>query len=106
MILRATGPIHGGSSVESGLGPGALRPQGPDLTIRPPRPFESLTLTFDVREIFRYTNKKRSKGASLTSLGIGYRLTHDCFAHGSFCETLDEKFPVVIGPSEDMIIEE
>ncbi|GBO45845.1 hypothetical protein AVEN_164697-1 [Araneus ventricosus] len=38
MIWRATGPIHGGSSVESGLEPGALRFQSRDLTTRPPRP--------------------------------------------------------------------
>ncbi|GBN51888.1 hypothetical protein AVEN_59515-1 [Araneus ventricosus] len=31
-------PIHGGSSVESGLEPGTLRPQSRDLTTRPPRP--------------------------------------------------------------------
>ncbi|GBN12257.1 hypothetical protein AVEN_245734-1 [Araneus ventricosus] len=38
MILRATGPIHGGSSVESGLEPETLRPQNRDRTTRPPRP--------------------------------------------------------------------
>ncbi|GBO43178.1 hypothetical protein AVEN_171537-1 [Araneus ventricosus] len=38
MIWRAAGPIHGGSTVESGLGPGAMRLQGQDLTTRPPRP--------------------------------------------------------------------
>ncbi|GBM29920.1 hypothetical protein AVEN_111228-1 [Araneus ventricosus] len=36
--LRATGPIHGGSSVESGFEPATLRPRGRDLTTRPPRP--------------------------------------------------------------------
>ncbi|GBM54148.1 hypothetical protein AVEN_202511-1 [Araneus ventricosus] len=39
MIWRETGPIHGGSSVESGLEPGALRPQSRDLTTRAPRPY-------------------------------------------------------------------
>ncbi|GBL72237.1 hypothetical protein AVEN_115206-1 [Araneus ventricosus] len=39
MNWRATGPIHGGSSVESGFEPGTLRPQSRDLTTRPPRPF-------------------------------------------------------------------
>ncbi|GBO35780.1 hypothetical protein AVEN_199554-1 [Araneus ventricosus] len=38
MVQRAAGPIHGGSSVESGFEPGALRPQGRDLATRPPRP--------------------------------------------------------------------
>ncbi|GBO34290.1 hypothetical protein AVEN_166295-1 [Araneus ventricosus] len=38
MIWRAAGPIHGGSSVESGFGPGTLRPQSRGLTTRPPRP--------------------------------------------------------------------
>ncbi|GBN25947.1 hypothetical protein AVEN_273348-1 [Araneus ventricosus] len=38
MIWRATGPIHGGSSVESGFEPGTFRSQGRDLTITPPRP--------------------------------------------------------------------
>ncbi|GBM51503.1 hypothetical protein AVEN_71623-2, partial [Araneus ventricosus] len=38
MIYRATVPIHGGSSVEPGLEPGALRPQSGDLATRPPRP--------------------------------------------------------------------
>ncbi|GBN30403.1 hypothetical protein AVEN_17317-1 [Araneus ventricosus] len=38
MIKRATGPIHGGSSVESGFEPRALRPQSRDLTTRPQRP--------------------------------------------------------------------
>ncbi|GBN94378.1 hypothetical protein AVEN_6967-1 [Araneus ventricosus] len=38
MIWRAAGPIrHGGSSVESCFEPGTLRPQGQDLTTRPPR---------------------------------------------------------------------
>ncbi|GBL57049.1 hypothetical protein AVEN_49044-1, partial [Araneus ventricosus] len=32
MILRATGPIHYGSSVESGFEPGTLRPRNRDLT--------------------------------------------------------------------------
>ncbi|GBN85792.1 hypothetical protein AVEN_95172-1 [Araneus ventricosus] len=35
---RLAGPIHGGSSVESGLEPGTLWPQSRDLTTRPPRP--------------------------------------------------------------------
>ncbi|GBM91624.1 hypothetical protein AVEN_166667-1 [Araneus ventricosus] len=38
MIWRTTGPIHGGSSVESGFEPAALRSRGRDLTTRPPRP--------------------------------------------------------------------
>ncbi|GBM45117.1 hypothetical protein AVEN_233478-1 [Araneus ventricosus] len=49
MIWRATGPIHGGSSVESGFAedppcmglgfePGILRAQGRCLATRPPRP--------------------------------------------------------------------
>ncbi|GBN48200.1 hypothetical protein AVEN_156177-1 [Araneus ventricosus] len=38
MIWRAAGPIHGGSSGESGFEPGTLRPQSRDLTTRPPRP--------------------------------------------------------------------
>ncbi|GBN62883.1 hypothetical protein AVEN_2543-1 [Araneus ventricosus] len=35
--------MHGGSSVESGLEPGALRPQSRDLTTRPPRPVAALS---------------------------------------------------------------
>ncbi|GBN64255.1 hypothetical protein AVEN_68634-1 [Araneus ventricosus] len=38
MIERATGPIHGGSSLESGFEPGTLLLQSRDLTTRPPRP--------------------------------------------------------------------
>ncbi|GBN79791.1 hypothetical protein AVEN_29769-1 [Araneus ventricosus] len=38
MIYRGTGPIHGGSSVESGFDPGALRTQSRDLTHRLPWP--------------------------------------------------------------------
>ncbi|GBN01306.1 hypothetical protein AVEN_240022-1 [Araneus ventricosus] len=38
MIWRTTGPIHDGSSVESGFGPEALLPQSRDPTTRPPRP--------------------------------------------------------------------
>ncbi|GBN81585.1 hypothetical protein AVEN_270749-1 [Araneus ventricosus] len=38
MIWRAAGPRHGGSSVEAGFEPGALRPQSRDLTTRAPRP--------------------------------------------------------------------
>ncbi|GBM14044.1 hypothetical protein AVEN_209938-1 [Araneus ventricosus] len=34
---RLSGPIQGGSSVESGFEPGALRPQSRDPTTRPPR---------------------------------------------------------------------
>ncbi|GBN50761.1 hypothetical protein AVEN_253252-1 [Araneus ventricosus] len=37
--------MHGGSSVESGLEPGALRPQGRDLTTRPSRPLANLENT-------------------------------------------------------------
>ncbi|GBM39263.1 hypothetical protein AVEN_140314-1 [Araneus ventricosus] len=37
MIYSAAGPIHCGSLVKSGFEPGALRPQGRDLTTRPPR---------------------------------------------------------------------
>ncbi|GBO26479.1 hypothetical protein AVEN_270029-1 [Araneus ventricosus] len=36
MIWRAAGPIHGGSSVESGFEPGTLRSQSRYLTTRPP----------------------------------------------------------------------
>ncbi|GBO04043.1 hypothetical protein AVEN_154146-1 [Araneus ventricosus] len=38
MVWRATGPIHGGSSVESVFEPATLRSRGRDLTTRPPRP--------------------------------------------------------------------
>ncbi|GBL88375.1 hypothetical protein AVEN_103031-1 [Araneus ventricosus] len=38
MIWCATGPIHGGSSVESGFEPAALRSGGRDLASSPPRP--------------------------------------------------------------------
>ncbi|GBO40318.1 hypothetical protein AVEN_273272-1 [Araneus ventricosus] len=38
MIWRAAGLIHGGSSVESGIGPGALRSQSRGFATRPPRP--------------------------------------------------------------------
>ncbi|GBL72047.1 hypothetical protein AVEN_115068-1 [Araneus ventricosus] len=38
MIWRATGTMHGGSSVESGFEPETLRSRGRDLTTRPPRP--------------------------------------------------------------------
>ncbi|GBN59545.1 hypothetical protein AVEN_209380-1 [Araneus ventricosus] len=44
MIWRATGPIHGGSSVESGFEPATLRSRGRDLTTRPPRPPDSFKL--------------------------------------------------------------
>ncbi|GBM28117.1 hypothetical protein AVEN_176605-1 [Araneus ventricosus] len=37
-IQRATGPMRGGSSEQSGLEPGTLRPQSRDLTTTPPRP--------------------------------------------------------------------
>ncbi|GBO34344.1 hypothetical protein AVEN_39630-1 [Araneus ventricosus] len=37
IIKRATGPIHSGSSVESGSEPGTLRLQGRHPTTRPPR---------------------------------------------------------------------
>ncbi|GBM09072.1 hypothetical protein AVEN_87682-1 [Araneus ventricosus] len=39
MIQRTTGPIHVGSSVESGFEPASLR-SGRDLTTRPPRPLQ------------------------------------------------------------------
>ncbi|GBO31827.1 hypothetical protein AVEN_207007-1 [Araneus ventricosus] len=45
-IYRATGSIHGGSSVESGFELGALRPR--DLTTMPPRPSP---LNSDTREM-------------------------------------------------------
>ncbi|GBO18564.1 hypothetical protein AVEN_201325-1 [Araneus ventricosus] len=35
MIWRAAGPIHGGSSVESGFEPAALRSRGRGLATRP-----------------------------------------------------------------------
>ncbi|GBL96353.1 hypothetical protein AVEN_238710-1 [Araneus ventricosus] len=38
MIWCATGPIHGGSSVELGFEPATLRSRGRDLTTRAPRP--------------------------------------------------------------------
>ncbi|GBL83294.1 hypothetical protein AVEN_110622-1 [Araneus ventricosus] len=38
MIWRATGPIHGGSSVESGFEQATLRFRGRDLTTRPTLP--------------------------------------------------------------------
>ncbi|GBM63686.1 hypothetical protein AVEN_198691-1 [Araneus ventricosus] len=38
MIQRATGPIHGGSSVESCFEAATLRSRGRDLNTRPPRP--------------------------------------------------------------------
>ncbi|GBO41320.1 hypothetical protein AVEN_257146-1 [Araneus ventricosus] len=38
MIWRAPGPIHGGSSVELGFEPAALRSGGRGLATRPPRP--------------------------------------------------------------------
>ncbi|GBM04609.1 hypothetical protein AVEN_242847-1 [Araneus ventricosus] len=40
MIWSAAGPIHGGSSVESGFEPGTFQPQSRDLTTRPPRPLK------------------------------------------------------------------
>ncbi|GBM00011.1 hypothetical protein AVEN_214090-1 [Araneus ventricosus] len=39
MILRATGPIHDRSSVESGFEPGILPPPSRGLTTKPSRPF-------------------------------------------------------------------
>ncbi|GBM64680.1 hypothetical protein AVEN_222950-1, partial [Araneus ventricosus] len=39
---RATGPIHDGPSVESGLEPGVLRLSGRHLITRTPRPQFSL----------------------------------------------------------------
>ncbi|GBN96489.1 hypothetical protein AVEN_38684-1 [Araneus ventricosus] len=39
MNWRAACPISGGSSVESGFGPGALRPQSRDLNTRLQQPF-------------------------------------------------------------------
>ncbi|GBM52947.1 hypothetical protein AVEN_111302-1 [Araneus ventricosus] len=44
MICRATGPMHGGSSVGLGFEPGALRPQGRGLTTRLPWPPSLLDL--------------------------------------------------------------
>ncbi|GBN81917.1 hypothetical protein AVEN_157346-1 [Araneus ventricosus] len=41
MIWCATGPIHGGASVESGFEPVTLWPQSRDLTTRPQRPEET-----------------------------------------------------------------
>ncbi|GBM34437.1 hypothetical protein AVEN_226851-1 [Araneus ventricosus] len=41
------GPIHGGSSVESGFEHGILRPQSRDLTTRSPRPLRYLCATGD-----------------------------------------------------------
>ncbi|GBN31553.1 hypothetical protein AVEN_252174-1 [Araneus ventricosus] len=38
MIQRATGTIHGGSSVELCFEPATLRSRGQDLATRPPRP--------------------------------------------------------------------
>ncbi|GBO20852.1 hypothetical protein AVEN_130428-1, partial [Araneus ventricosus] len=38
MIWLSTGPMHDGSSVESGFEPGALQPQGRGLATRPPPP--------------------------------------------------------------------
>ncbi|GBL92796.1 hypothetical protein AVEN_4507-1 [Araneus ventricosus] len=38
MIYRATGPIHDGSSVESGFEPRSLRLRGRHLNTKPPRP--------------------------------------------------------------------
>ncbi|GBN34770.1 hypothetical protein AVEN_209528-1 [Araneus ventricosus] len=43
MIWRATGPIHGGSSMESGFEPGTLWPKSRDLTTRPLRPSKLYT---------------------------------------------------------------
>ncbi|GBM79402.1 hypothetical protein AVEN_185437-1 [Araneus ventricosus] len=45
MIQRATGPIHDGSSTESGFEPGTLRPQGRDLTTSHRGPSDHLALT-------------------------------------------------------------
>ncbi|GBN23656.1 hypothetical protein AVEN_273475-1 [Araneus ventricosus] len=39
------GSMYGGSSVESGFEPGALRPPGRDLTTRPSRPLRILNGT-------------------------------------------------------------
>ncbi|GBN09682.1 hypothetical protein AVEN_110925-1 [Araneus ventricosus] len=36
-VWRATGPIHDGSSVESGLEPGSPWSRGRDFTTRPPK---------------------------------------------------------------------
>ncbi|GBO11779.1 hypothetical protein AVEN_20733-1 [Araneus ventricosus] len=38
MIQRATGPIHGGPTLESGFEPGIARLKSRDLTTRPSRP--------------------------------------------------------------------
>ncbi|GBM29647.1 hypothetical protein AVEN_125294-1 [Araneus ventricosus] len=44
MIQRTLGPIHDGSSVESGFEPGALRSQSRDLATMPQRPPQKLRL--------------------------------------------------------------
>ncbi|GBN80315.1 hypothetical protein AVEN_14397-1 [Araneus ventricosus] len=41
VIQRAAGPIHGGSSLESGFKPGALRSRSRNLTTRPVQPYFS-----------------------------------------------------------------
>ncbi|GBM07613.1 hypothetical protein AVEN_230046-1 [Araneus ventricosus] len=50
MIWRATGPIHGGSSVESGFEPGTLRSQGRGPTTRPPRPLGNTNDSYRVQD--------------------------------------------------------
>ncbi|GBN53710.1 hypothetical protein AVEN_67376-1 [Araneus ventricosus] len=47
MIWLAAGPIHGGSLVESGFQPRALRPRSRDLTTRPPLPSQNRTFQDD-----------------------------------------------------------
>ncbi|GBN18477.1 hypothetical protein AVEN_147814-1 [Araneus ventricosus] len=42
MIKRATGPKHGGSSVESGFESGTLRSQSRVLATRLPRPYRNI----------------------------------------------------------------
>ncbi|GBM33745.1 hypothetical protein AVEN_131648-1 [Araneus ventricosus] len=57
MIYRATGPIHGGSSVESGFEPGTLRPQSLDLSTTPPLKHRNLKSLISVNNINHGRNR-------------------------------------------------
>ncbi|GBN84389.1 hypothetical protein AVEN_68258-1 [Araneus ventricosus] len=65
IIISNAGPIHGGSSVESGFEPGTLRPQSRDLTTRPPRP----CLVVELRRFVKLNSYKAISPFLITILG-------------------------------------
>ncbi|GBM47047.1 hypothetical protein AVEN_68367-1 [Araneus ventricosus] len=63
-IWSATGPIHGGSSVESSFDPGTHRPQSRDLTTRPPR--SCLRVGISLQKSHHEANTRELRTSSLS----------------------------------------